>query len=118
MSKIVFTHSYLLFLFLISCSFSGNSQTSLNDQISQRSNTLEHSQHLDALVEAASGSKLVLLGEASHGTHEYYIWRDSISRRLIAEKDFNFIAVEGDFASLYELNRYVKDLTRCSFFCT
>lgn len=65
---------------------------------------------LDKLVSAAAENKLVLLGEASHGTHEYYFWRDRISRRLISEKDFNFIAVEGDFASLYPLNLYVKNL--------
>ncbi|MBW6477955.1 MAG: erythromycin esterase family protein [Bacteroidales bacterium] len=71
---------------------------------------LSESSDLDMLISAADGSRLVLLGEASHGTYEYYLWRDVISRRLIAEKDFNFIAVEGDFASLYELNRYVKDM--------
>ena len=65
---------------------------------------------LDQLITAAADKKLVLLGEASHGTHEYYVWRDRISRRLIAEQDFSFIAVEGDFASLYHLNRYVKNM--------
>src|SRR5690554_5121704 len=63
----------------------------------------------DPLIAASGDKKLVLLGEASHGTHEYYIWRDKISRRLIEEHGFNFIAVEGDFASLYELNKYVKN---------
>ena len=65
---------------------------------------------LDKLILTAANKELVLLGEASHGTHEYYLWRDKISRRLIAEHDFSFIAVEGDFASLYHLNRYVKNL--------
>ena len=55
---------------------------------------------LDRLISAAADKELVLLGEASHGTHEYYLWRDKISRRLISEQDFSFIAVEGDFASL------------------
>lgn len=50
---------------------------------------------LDPLLEQISKSKIVLLGEASHGTHEYYQWRIKISKRLIEEKDFNFIAVEG-----------------------
>jgi erythromycin esterase-like protein len=49
-----------------------------------------------------------LLGEASHGTHEYYTWRASISRRLIEEKGFSFIAVEGDWPDCYRVNRYVK----------
>lgn len=70
---------------------------------------LDGDESLDKLIEAASDKELVLLGEASHGTHEYYLWRDKISRRLIAELDFSFIAVEGDFASLYALNLYVKN---------
>ena len=65
---------------------------------------------MDKLISTAANKKLVLLGEASHGTHEYYLWRDKISRRLISEQDFSFIAVEGDFASLYQLNRYVKNM--------
>lgn len=63
---------------------------------------------LDPLLERIGDARLVLLGEASHGTSEYYTWRAEISKRLIEEKGFNFIAVEGDWASLYVLNRYVK----------
>lgn len=70
---------------------------------------LETSSDLDQLITAAKNRKLVMLGEASHGTHEYYVWRDIISQRLISEDGFRFIAVEGDFASLYELNRYIKN---------
>lgn len=76
----------------------------------EKAHRLESPASLNALVTAAADKKLVLLGEASHGTHEYYRWRDAISRRLIAEHDFQFIVVEGDFASLYELNRYVKHM--------
>ena len=43
-------------------------------------------------------SRVVMLGEATHGTHEFYSWRAAISQRLIAEKGFRFIAVEGDLA--------------------
>lgn len=84
--------------------------TSLPDYIKSKAHRLETAQQLDVIIEKTADRKLVLLGEASHGTHEYYAWRDSISRRLIAENGFNFIAVEGDFASLYELNRYVKNM--------
>ena len=52
----------------------------------------------------------MLLGEASHGTSEYYSWRARISERLIREKGFSFIAVEGDWPACYEINRYVRDL--------
>ena len=77
--------------------------------ITEKAKLLENASSLDALISVAGDKKLVLLGEASHGTHEYYVWRDIISRRLIEEHNFNFIAVEGDFASLYKLNQYVKN---------
>jgi erythromycin esterase-like protein len=82
----------------------------LLNHIKSKAIKLHTSACLNPLIESAAGKKLVLLGEASHGTHEYYTWRDSISRRLITEHGFNFIAVEGDFASLFEINRFVKDL--------
>ncbi|MEP6596354.1 MAG: erythromycin esterase family protein [Ginsengibacter sp.] len=49
-----------------------------------------------------------MVGEASHGTHEYYTWCTAISKRLIEEKGFGFIAVEGDWPDCYKINRYVK----------
>ncbi|MBM6617737.1 erythromycin esterase family protein [Bacillus suaedaesalsae] len=60
------------------------------------------------LIHAASHAKYVLLGEASHGTSEYYKTRTEITKKLIQENNFNFIAVEGDWPSCYEVNRYVK----------
>lgn len=71
---------------------------------------VESPSDLDALLDAVGDSRYVLLGEASHGTSEYYTWRAEISKRLIREKGFSFIAVEGDWSSAYEVNRYVKDL--------
>lgn len=64
---------------------------------------------MDALVEKIGDAKYVLLGEASHGTHEYYAWRARISQKLIEEKGFSFIAVEGDWPDCYRVNRYVKN---------
>ncbi len=63
---------------------------------------------LDPLLERIGEARVVLLGEASHGTHEYYTWRDRISRRLIEEKGFDFIAVEGDWPDCYLVNRWIK----------
>ncbi|MEX6688358.1 erythromycin esterase family protein [Danxiaibacter flavus] len=63
---------------------------------------------LDAMFKEIEGRHLVMLGEASHGTHEYYTWRTSISEKLIQEQGFNFIAVEGDWPDCYLINRYVK----------
>lgn len=65
---------------------------------------------LDPLLERIGDARVVLLGEASHGTSEYYTWRAAISQRLIAEKGFSFIAVEGDWPSCYEVNRYIRGL--------
>ena len=76
--------------------------------INQVSKKLENVSDLDPLIEQLSHSSLVLLGEASHGTHEYYTWRTAISKRLITEHGFNFIAVEGDWPDFYRVNRYVK----------
>src|SRR5258706_6205530 len=63
---------------------------------------------LDPLLNRIGDAHYVLLGEASHGTSDYYIWRSQISRRLIEEKGFSFIAVEGDWPDCYRVNRYVK----------
>ncbi len=63
---------------------------------------------LDPLMERIGDARYVLLGEASHGTSEYYVWRARISQRLIEEKGFSFIAVEGDWPDCFEVNRYVK----------
>ena len=65
---------------------------------------------LDPLIERIGDTHAALLGEASHGTHEYYTWRTAITKRLILEKGFNFIAVEGDWPDCYRLNRFVKGL--------
>lgn len=63
---------------------------------------------LDPLMERIGDARCVLLGEATHGTHEFYSWRAELSRRLIIEKGFSFIAVEGDWPDCYRVNRYAK----------
>ena len=64
---------------------------------------------LDPLLDRVGNARVVLLGEASHGTHEYYTWRTAITRRLVEEKGFGFVAVEGDWPDCYRVNRFVKD---------
>jgi len=66
---------------------------------------------LDGLVASCGDARVVLLGEASHGTSEFYVRRAELSRRLIEEKGFSIVAVEGDWPSCYELNRYVKGMS-------
>lgn len=65
----------------------------------------------DALIERLARAKMVLMGEASHGTSEYYTKRAEYSRRLITGHGFNFVAVEGDWNSIYKLNEYVHGKT-------
>lgn len=81
---------------------------SLPEQLRNLSLPLKTMKDLDPLLQQIGDSKIVLLGEASHGTSQYYQWRAEISKRLIAEKGFNFIAVEGDWPDCYRVNRYVK----------
>lgn len=64
---------------------------------------------LDPLMEAIGNAKYVLLGEATHGTHEFYLWRALLTKRLIREKGFSFVGVEGDWPDCYRLNRYAKN---------
>jgi erythromycin esterase-like protein len=62
----------------------------------------------DLLLRMVGDARFVLLGEASHGTHEFYRERARITRRLIREKGFNAVAVEADWPDAYGVNRYVK----------
>jgi erythromycin esterase-like protein len=84
----------------------------LIDQVSQISRNLQRMADLDVLIERVGDARLVLIGEASHGTSEFYVWRALLSQRLIQEKDFSFVAVEGDWPDCYEINRFVKGLSR------
>ena len=70
--------------------------------------SLKAVEDLDPLKERVGNARVVMLGEASHGTHEYYTWRAHITKRLIQEKGFNFIAMEGDWPDCYRLNRFIK----------
>jgi len=79
-----------------------------SDQTVTRSYQLKDGDDLDPLVERIGDAQYVLLGEASHGTHEYYMWRSRLSRRLIEEKSFQFIAVEGDWPDCYRVNQFVR----------
>lgn len=62
----------------------------------------------DSLLQSIGDSPLVLIGEATHGTHEFYRTRAEITKRLIAEKGFSAVCVEGDWPDAYRVNRYVR----------
>src|SRR5436190_653067 len=62
----------------------------------------------DALLELIGDARFVLLGEASHGTHEFYFERAAITKRLIAEKGFTLLAIEADWPDASRVHRYVR----------
>ncbi|WP_323143537.1 erythromycin esterase family protein [Massilia phyllosphaerae] len=62
----------------------------------------------DALLDLVGDARFVLLGEATHGTHEFHEERARITRRLIEEKGFHAVAVEADWPDAYRVNRYVR----------
>lgn len=80
----------------------------LRDRAHAISTELHTEADLDPLMERIGEARYVLLGEATHGTSEFYTWRTRISQRLIREKGFSFIAVEGDWPDCYRVNRFVK----------
>lgn len=62
----------------------------------------------DEILALVGDAGFVLIGEASHGTHEFYKYRAEITKRLIEEKGFSAIAAEADFPDAYRVNRYVR----------
>ncbi|HVO88301.1 MAG TPA: erythromycin esterase family protein [Casimicrobiaceae bacterium] len=62
----------------------------------------------DPLLDMIGEARVVLLGEASHGTHEFYRERARITERLIRERGFNAVAVEADWPDAYRVNRFVR----------
>ncbi|MFN7141188.1 MAG: erythromycin esterase family protein [Limisphaerales bacterium] len=62
----------------------------------------------DGLLEMIGDARFVLLGESTHGTHEFYRERAQITKRLIKEKGFTAIAVEADWPDAYRVNRFVR----------
>ncbi len=65
---------------------------------------------LAPLVEKARGARFVAIGEASHGTHEFYGWRAALSRRLIEDRRIDWIGVEGDWPDCWRIDRWVRGL--------
>jgi erythromycin esterase-like protein len=63
---------------------------------------------LDGLIEMIGNARFALIGEASHGTHEFYRRRADLTQRLISEKGFTTVAVEADWPDAYRVNNYVR----------
>ena len=64
-----------------------------------------------ALIERLGRARLALLGEASHGTHEFYAERVAISQRLVTDHGFNAVVVEADWPDAWRVNRYIRGLS-------
>ena len=81
----------------------------LSDRISVAAEPLAGSPNdYDSLIEMVGEARFVLLGEASHGTHEFYRERALITKRLIYQRGFNAVAVEADWPDAYRINRFVR----------
>ncbi|HYD52949.1 MAG TPA: erythromycin esterase family protein, partial [Gemmatimonadaceae bacterium] len=63
----------------------------------------------DPLLALIGDARVVLLGEATHGTHEFYELRARITKRLLVERGFGAVVIEGDWPDAYRVNRYVRD---------
>jgi erythromycin esterase-like protein len=69
---------------------------------------LEDDKDLDVLVKEIGDARVVLLGESTHGTSEFYQWRAAITKKLLQEKGFDFIAVEGDWTDSHKVDQFIK----------
>ena len=63
---------------------------------------------IDPLLALVGDAHFVFIGEATHGTHDFYRMRAEITKRLIAEKGFSAVCIEGDWPDAYRVNRYVQ----------
>src|SRR2546429_5030599 len=66
----------------------------------------------DKLLELIGDARFVWLGEASHGTHEFYFERAAITKRLVAEKGFTVVAIEADWPDASRVHRYVRGASK------
>lgn len=77
-------------------------------ELQQHARSVTDSSSWDELIQSLSSRRVVMLGEATHGTQEFYHFRRLISERLIKDHGFNFIAVEGDWPDCMKLNEYIQ----------
>src|SRR3954469_24606443 len=70
---------------------------------------LPGAKHYDRVLSWIGDASIVMLGEATHGTHEFYATRAALTRRLIEERGFSAVAIEGDWPDAYRVSQYVCD---------
>lgn len=87
---------------------SDNTEQGLLNLLEEKVAPLRMELDLKPLIDQVSNAKIVMLGEASHGTQEFYEWRRLITEWLMVKHGFRFVAVEGDWPACYEVNRYIQ----------
>lgn len=87
-------------------------RTELLDSVRRLARPLRTEADLDPVLTTARGRRFVAIGEASHGTHDYYAWRARLSCRLIAEQGYSWVGVEGDWPDCWRIDRWVRGLDR------
>jgi erythromycin esterase-like protein len=88
-----------------------STKTNISDVVRQAAEPLSGAaEDYDSLMDLIGDARFVLMGEASHGTHEFYEQRAEITKRLIREKGFTAVAVEADWPDAYRVNRYVRGM--------
>jgi len=88
---------------------------SLADVISEKAEALVGAPNdFDSLIDLIGDARFVLIGEASHGTHEFYRIRAQITKVLISQRGFNAVAVEADWPDAYRVNRFVRGASKDS----
>ena len=87
------------------------SDLSTLDRVRAHAHILHADEHYTQLLRHIGSASLVLLGEATHGTHEFYEARAAISKRLIIEQGFDAIAVEADWPDALRVSRYAQHLS-------
>ena len=78
------------------------------DELTSIARPLRDPGDLDILLDRIGTARVVMIGEASHGTHEFYAWRAALTQRLIAERGFSFVAVEGDWPDCERVDASVR----------
>jgi protein-L-isoaspartate(D-aspartate) O-methyltransferase len=87
-------------------------ETSTSELIARVAEPIEdlESDNMDRLLQRVGDARIVLIGEASHGTSEFYRYRARITQALIEQKNFGFVAVEADWPDAARIDHYVRDM--------
>ncbi|MFD0667440.1 erythromycin esterase family protein [Ramlibacter sp. MAHUQ-53] len=86
-------------------------EADLPDAIAPHARPLARPADEDALLDFIAQGRIVLLGEATHGTHEFYALRAALTRRLIVEHGFTAVVAEADWPDAWRVNRYVRGVS-------